>query len=430
MSHDPYASLRSRDFRLFLVGSVAATIGNEMQALAVGWDLARRTGQPLSIGLVGLVQALPVMLLAVPAGQLADRFPRKWIVIFAQAAMSICSAGLAVLSAFKGPIWSIYWLLGIVGVANAFSFPARHSLMPELVPESIFPNAVTWRSGAWQTAALLGPALGGFGIYLLGGTVPIYLGDFVCGITVCGLMAAIHLRPKIKDQHAPVTWESLSAGFRFVAHSPLILASITLDMFAVLLGGAVSMLPFFATDVLQIGSRGLGFLRAAPALGALLTAVIIAHRAPIQRSGRALLLAVIGFGVATIVFGLSKNAWLSFFMLGLTGAFDNISVVVRSTLIQVRTPNHMRGRVASVNSVFIGMSNELGSFESGLAANFLGLIPSVVLGGIGTIVVAFSCAAKWPELARLGPIDQLADQESLEDVGEIPMTALEVEGHQ
>lgn len=427
--HDPYAALRSRDFQLFLVGSVAATVGNEMQALAVGWDLARRTGQPLSVGLVGLIQALPVLLLSVPAGQVADRVSRKGIAFASQAVMAACSLALAIVSSREGSIGLIYALLGLVGLANAFSFPARHSLLPELVPPEDFPNAVTWRSGAWQTAALVGPALGGLGIFALGGTVPVYLADAICGVIVCGLLASIRGRPRARREPTRLTWRDLTAGFRFVAGSPLILASITLDMFAVLLGGAVSMLPFYATDVLHVGSFGLGCLRAAPAVGALVTAIVLAHRPPMRRSGRSLLLSVMGFGVATIVFGISRNVWLSLAMLALTGAFDNVSVVVRSTLIQVRTPDAMRGRVAAVNSVFIGMSNELGSFESGLAARLLGLVPSVIFGGVGSVVVAIACGRAWPELARLGPLDQLGDQGDPKLAGDVPCSPLEIEGH-
>lgn len=428
-AHDAYAALRHRDFRLFLANSVAATIGNEMQAVAVGWDLARRTGQPLSLGLVGLVQALPVMLLAVPAGHLADRFPRKWIVVVAQVVMTACSIGLAIASHREGPIGLIYALLGVVGVANAFSFPARHALVPELVPAADFANAVTWRSSAWHIAALVGPALGGFGIFALGGTTPIFLADAACGVVVCLMLAQIRGRPRAARVATKLSWDNLSAGFRFVAGSRLILAAITLDMFAVLLGGAVAMLPFYAKDVLHVGSFGFGCLRAAPAVGALAVGLALAHRTPLQRSGRDLLVCVAGFGVATIVFGLSRNVWLSFAMLALTGAFDNVSVVVRSTLIQMRTPDAMRGRVSAVNSVFIGMSNELGAFESGVAARLMGLVPSVVFGGVGSIVVVILCALRWPEIARLGPLDKLGDEGDVTLAGDIPCSPLDVEGH-
>ena len=343
--------------------------------------------------------------------------------------MTVCSLGLAIVSHRSGPIGLIYALLGIVGVANAFSFPARHSLVPELVPQEDFANAVTWRSSAWQIAALGGPALGGLGITALGGTTPVFLADALCGVVVCLMIAQIRGRPRAARVEQKMSWASLSAGFRFVANSRLILAAITLDMFAVLLGGAVAMLPFYAKDILHVGSFGFGCLRAAPAVGALVIGLVLAHRPPLKKSGRDLLIAVAGFGLATIVFGLSRNVWLSFFMLVLTGAFDNISVVVRSTLMQMRTPDAMRGRVSAVNSVFIGMSNELGAFESGAAAKLMGLVPSVVFGGIGSIVVVVLCALKWPEVARLGPLDKLGDEGDPALAADIPCSALDVEGH-
>lgn len=429
-SHDPYAALRSRDFRFYLIASVAATVGNEMQAVAVGWDLAKKTNQPLAVGLVGLAQALPVLLLAVPAGQLADRVSRRGIVLAAQVAMALCSVALAAVSRYDAPLWTVYALMAMVGVANAFSFPARQALLPELIEGESFHNAVTWRSGAWQVAAMLGPALGGFGIWVFGGAWLVFLADALCGVVVSLLLASLQPRARSRRESGQMGWRSFLAGFSFVARTRLILASITLDMFAVLLGGAVAMLPFFAKDILHVGELGFGLLRAAPALGALLMALWIAHRPPLQRSGMALLTAVVGFGAATIVFALSRNAWLSFLMLALTGAFDNISVVVRSTLIQVRTPDSMRGRVSAVNSVFIGMSNELGAFESGAAARLFGLVPSVVLGGIGSIVVALVCPAIWPEMARLGPLDRLGEEGDPKLAAAIPCTALEVEGHQ
>lgn len=328
--HDPYAALRSRDFRLFLVGSMASTIGNEMQAVAVMWELKQRTNQPLAVGLVGLALALPVMLLTLPAGHVADRVSRKWIAVVAQAVMAFCSLGLAIISRIEVSYLWIYAFLTVVGIANAFYFPARHALVTELVPESDLHNAVTWRSSAWQVAAVVGPALGGFGLYLAGRPAAVYLADCVMGLIVIGFVARVTGRPRPRKLDDEMTWENLIAGFQFVANSRLILASITLDLFAVLFGGAVAMLPFYATDILHVGSVGFGWLRAAPAIGAVIMAMILAHRPPLQRSGRALLFSVVAFGVATIVFGLSRSAWLSFLMLALTGAFDNISVVVRS----------------------------------------------------------------------------------------------------
>jgi MFS family permease len=444
-AHDPYAALRHRNFRRFLAANVLSTIGVEMQGVAVGWELYERTGSAMALGLVGLVQALPVLLLALPAGQLADRVSRKGIVLATQAALVAASLGLAAVSHARGPIGLVYGCLALIGVAGAFSFPARWALLPQLVPEAAFSNAVTWRSSAWQVAAVAGPGLGGMALALgQGARAPlpmtwpaaaggagvaavidpatswlasadghsaalVYLIDAALGVLVIGIVASLSRQPRPRVAE-PFSWESLLAGVRFVWQTKLILATITLDMFAVLLGGAVTLLPIYAKDILRVGPGGLGWLRAAPSLGAVTMAVTLAHRPPLRRAGRTLIVAVIGFGVATIVFGLSRSYWLSLLMLFLTGAFDNISVVIRATLIQVLTPDAMRGRVSAVNSIFIGMSNELGGFESGLAARFLGAVAAVVAGGIGTILVVLGVAATWPQVGRLGALADAASE--------------------
>lgn len=428
-AHDPYAALRYRDFRLYLVNSVAATVGAEMQSVAVGWELYERTGSKLALALVGLVQALPVMLLALPAGHVADRVSRKKVVLATAIATTCGSVGLAAASWAHAPVWLYYVFLGIIGISGAFSFPARWAFMPELVPEEDFHNAVTWRSSAWQVAAVAGPSMGGLGLWLLDSPTPVYLADAACGVVVCAMIAAIRGRPAPSAKSGPMTWDSLLTGFRFVWNSPLVLASITLDMFAVLLGGAVALLPVFAKDILRVGKFGLGLLRAAPSFGALAMALYLAHRRPLRHAGRDLLLAVTGFGVATIVFGLSRSPVLSFAMLLLTGAFDNISVVIRSTLIQMRTPDAIKGRVSAVNSIFIGMSNEVGAFESGAAAWWLGTVPAVVLGGVGCILVVVLTALKWPEIGRLGPLDKIGEDGDLVLAVDIPSSPVEVEGH-
>ncbi|MBX6311941.1 MAG: MFS transporter [Isosphaeraceae bacterium] len=427
-AHDPYAALRHRDFLLFLLASAVATIGGEMQSVAVGWQLYEWTGSPLALGLVGLVQAVPVVLLVLPAGHVADRFPRKGIVIATQSLMAIASIGLAVASQRRGPIGLVYACLGLAGVASAFAFPARWAFLPQLVPTSVFGNAVTWRSSVWQVSAVLGPALGG---YLLGQTrspTMIYLVDAGCSVVVLAIVATIRGRPQERPAE-PFSLDSLLAGVRFVRGTPLILAAITLDMFAVLLGGAVALLPVYAREILRVGPEGLGWLRTAPSLGAVSMALLLAHRPPLQRAGKALLWAVAGFGVATIIFGLSRDYRLSLVMLFLTGAFDNVSVVVRATLVQVLTPDAMRGRVSAVNSVFIGISNELGSFESGLAARLFGTVPAVVLGGIGTILVVLIVALVWPQVGQLGALEKLGRDDQAEPGLEVtPAPPLSVEG--
>ena len=405
-AHDPYEALRFRDFRLYMAGSLIATVAAEMQSVAVGWEIYQRTRSSIDLGLVGLIQVLPVIFLALPAGQLADRLSRRKLVMATQVALSGASLGLAAVSAARGPIPWIYVCLGAAGIASAFSFPARWALLPQLVPTSAFGNAMTWQSSGWQVATVCGPAVGGLILQQARGrALPVYLVDAALGLVVLVVIAAIAEPPRQRSAE-PVSMATLLAGVRFVRRTELILATITLDMFAVLLGGAVSLLPMFAEDILRVGPAGFGWLRAAPSIGAVTMAMVLAHRPPMRHAGRALLLAVAGFGLATIVFGISKSPSLSFLMLLLAGAFDNISVVVRSTLVQVLTPDAMRGRVSAVNSIFISMSNELGGFESGLAAFFFGPIISVVAGGIGSILVVVGVALAWPSVLRLGRLDR------------------------
>ena len=404
--HDPYGPLRLPDYRRFLLANILASAGAEMQVVAVGWELYERTDSAANLGLVGLVMVLPVIFLALPAGHAADKFPRKSLILASQALMALASLGLTTLSATRGPIPLVYAALFVAGVAHAVSMPARWSILRQLVPDHLVGNAITWNSSGWQVASVLGPAFGGLLIAQTGGATWVYGLDVVFSLTVVGLIAGI--RPgAVVPLEGPATFRSLVAGFEFVGSNRLILATITLDLFAVFLGGAVALLPIFAKDILQIGPEGLGWLRAAPSLGAAVMALTLAHRPPLWRAGPALLWAVGGFGLATIGFGLSQSALFSFAMLFLTGALDNISVVVRSTLIQFLTPEAMRGRVAAVNSIFIGSSNELGGFESGMTASAFGPVASVVLGGVGTLISVALVALKWPEVARLGRLDEL-----------------------
>jgi MFS family permease len=408
-AHDPYAALRSPDYRRLLTGNVLSALGSTMQSVAVDWELYERTHSPAAIGLVGLVQFLPVFFLALPAGHAADRFSRKRLLLLAQTLMTLASIGLAVVSYTASPVPLVYALLFLVGVARAISAPARWSLLPQLIPPSALTNAVTWNSSGWQVASMAGPPLGGLLIATMGRAMWVYALTAVCCAVCGGLVAGIRPRP-IERSKEPLTLRSLLAGVRFVFRTRLILATITLDLFAVLLGGATALLPFYANDILQIGPSGLGRLRAAPSIGALVMALALAHMPPFRRAGRALLVSVAGFGLATIVFGLSTDANLSFIMLALTGALDNVSIVVRGTLVQTLTPEEMRGRVSAVNSIFIVSSNDLGSFESGITADlfgrigFYGPVASVVFGGIGSILVVLWVALKWPEVRRLGPL--------------------------
>jgi MFS family permease len=412
-AHDPYAALRVRDYTLLLSGNVLASIGTEMQSVAIGWELYQRTNSATALGLVGLVQFVPVILLSLPAGQAIDRYNRKGILLFALGLMVCASLGLAVLSFTQGPVPLIYLCLLLVGSSRAFSQPVRWALVPLLVPDPVLPSAVSWSSSGWQVASVVGPSLGGLVIGLTGHAAGAFLLAAGCALACTALLASIRPRPA-SPPTGTVTLASLLAGARFVWGTRLILATLTLDLFAVLLGGATALLPIFARDILEVGPTGLGWLRAAPSLGAVSMAMIMAHRPPLRRSGRALLLAVSGFGAATVVFGLSRSFALSFAMLAVTGALDHVSVVVRNTLVQVLAPDEMRGRVSAVNAIFIGSSNQLGEFESGMTARWFGPVVSVVGGGVGTILVVLAVMLKWPEVLRLGSLRNLAEGKEVE----------------
>ena len=385
-----------------------------MLQVALGWELYERTDSALALGMVGLVTAIPTILLALPAGHLADKMDRKKIVIAGQIVFILMSIALATLSWIVAPIALFYGVLLIRGVAQAYNNPARSALLPRLVPAEVFGNAVTWSSSAFQTAAVVGPAVGGLVIALTDSATGAYVIDAVLTSIYLAMLFAIRdtarsregggaettaLKPREK-----MTLQSLAAGLRFVKDTKVILAALTLDLFAVLFGGATALLPIYAKDILQVGPDGLGWLRAAPSVGALLLMLVVAHRRPMQRTGWTLITAVAGFGVATIVFGLSQSFMLSMVMLFILGALDGISMIIRGTLVQLWTPDEMRGRVSAVNSVFIDMSNELGGFESGALAAAVGPVAAVVGGGIGTIVVVAGVAYAWPELRKLGPL--------------------------
>ena len=417
---NPYAALGERDFRLFLSGKFLWVLGFKMQTVAVGYEVFQRTGSPLALGLVGLVQILPVLLLALIAGHVADRFDRRLIIMATLACTVLASVGLALVSVRGADVWVIYLLVSIIGIARGFSQPARASFMPQIVSRTNFPNAITWSTGAFQLAFVLGPALGGFliaafshaaspgepGVDTVGrGPAAVYLCHAAAAVTFFCMLSFIRSRP-VTDHGEGLTLASLAAGAKFVWSQKVMLAALTLDLFAVLLGGAIALLPIYASDkVLGVGPRGLGYLEAAPALGAVLMTFIMAHRPPMERAGRVMLFSVAGFGVATIVFGFSRWFPLSLAMLFFSGALDNISVVIRHTLVQLLTPDSMRGRVSAINGMFIGASNELGAFESGVVADLaekwhrggaematsadvaFGATFSVVGGGIGTLVV-------------------------------------------
>jgi len=403
-SHDPYAALREGNFRLLLTGQLITSLTGQMVSFAIAWELWLRTHSAFALGLVGLVQVVPIILLALPGGHVADQYNRKKVIAITQVLLAACSLGLALLSFFEGSLLLIYLCLLGIGISRAFNDPVVSTLLPGTVSPNLFATAVTWWSSTSQIASIVGPAIAGLLATFLKRLTLVYALDALGALTFLVLISLIKGRPLALARKA-ATLESLKEGVRFIRREKVILAAITLDMFAVLLGGAVTLLPIYATDILKVGPQGLGLMRAAPSVGALVMALLLAHRPPLQRAGRSLLLAVTGFGLATIVFGLSASFWLSIAMLALLGGLDNISVVIRRSLILTRTPDEMRGRISAVNSIFIGASNELGGFESGLTAGLFGPILSVVGGGIGTLLVVLSVAKIWPEMRRLKTLD-------------------------
>ncbi|HEX9953302.1 MAG TPA: MFS transporter [Rubricoccaceae bacterium] len=402
---DAIASLRHRGFLLYVLGSLVSNAGNLMRTTAVGWEVYARTKDPLSLGLVGLVLAVPVLLLALPAGALADRYPRKSLILIAQAGLAVSGAGLAWASWTAAPLAFTYGFLLMSGVFRAVGWPASQAFVTNLVPQAEFANAAMWRSVAYQISATLGPLIAGV---LIAAYSPglVYALDAASSLVLFTCLLFIVPGPQEMNTE-PRSWKSLLDGARFVGRQPVILSTITLDMVAVLFGGATALLPIFAADVLHVGAEGFGWMRAMPSLGAIATGLILAVRPPMRHAGRAMLLAVAAFGVATIVFGLSTSFPLSLAALFALGAADNVSVVIRSTVIQLLTPDAMRGRVAAVNAVFIGTSNEIGEFESGLVASVLGAVRTVALGGVLTLVTVAAVAARWPQLRRVGALESL-----------------------
>ena len=402
--HDSYEALRYRDFLLLLAGSSVAFFAQQMITVAIGWELFERTNSSLVLGGVGLAEIIPIILLFLPSGYIVDRYSRKMIFLASLAVLGLAALGLAALSYLNGSLFLIYGCLAVMGGAQSFSNPASSVLIAQVVPEHVFENATTWRSSCTQLASVLGPASGGFLISLFSGATFVYVLSSAAFIIVALVLLLMHVRPQAKQQKSARSLGAVVEGLRFLGRTQVMLAAITLDLFAVLFGGATTLLPVFAKDILHVGPIGLGWLQAAASVGAVCMALFLAHRPPFQHAGRTLLLAVTGFGLATIIFGLSHWFWLSLLMLFVLGGLDNISVVIRSTLALVRTPDEMRGRVSAVTSLFIGTSNQLGGFESGLASQLFGPIIAVAAGGVGTILVVAIIALCWPEMRRLGTL--------------------------
>jgi MFS family permease len=388
------------DFSLYQLARFLVVAGLEMQSVAVGWQIYEITKRPLDLGLVGLAQFLPGMLLFLVSGHAADTFNRRKLLIVCCAGFGICSS-LLLLIALHGihDVYPIYIVVVLLGIVRSFNNPVSRAMLAQIVPEEHLPNAVAWNSSFFQGATILGPSLGGLIYAVSKGPAAVFLLSTLAATGAGFAMSRIKLRVKARPRE-PVSMKTVLAGLRYIREKKIILGSISLDLFAVLLGGAVALLPVFAREILRTGPWGLGLLRASPAIGAGSMALLLAYRPIRSRAGATMLWCVAGFGAFTVLFGISRSLILSMMALFFVGAMDMVSVVVRATLVQIATPDEMRGRVNAVDMIFIGASNELGQFESGITAQWFGAVPAVILGGIGTLIVTGLWAYGFPELRR------------------------------
>src|SRR5258706_12067047 len=395
------------DFVLFQIARFMIVAAVELQAVAVGWQVYDITKRALDLGLVGLAQFLPGILLFLVSGHASDRFERRKVLSACYVGYAICS-GLLLFIAEVGvhSVRPIYTVLILLGVVRSFNGTDSRSILPQLVPEEHFANAVAWNATTFQAATILGPSLGGILYAMFRRPSAVYAVAMMTAVGALLSMFRIKTRPQARPRE-PMTAKTVLAGLRFIWREKLILGAISLDLFAVLLGGAVALLPVYAREILHTGPWGLGLLRTAPGVGAAVMAVALAHRPLRGRAGPTLLWSVAGFGICTILFCVSTSLVLSLISLVCLGAADMVSVIIRATLVQLRTPDEMRGRVMAVDMVFIGTSNELGQFESGLTAQWFGTVPAVLLGGVGTLVVIALWAWKFPELRRAGVLSDM-----------------------
>jgi MFS family permease len=405
---DPYVAMRFPEFRSYVAMRFLFTFAYQIQAVVVGWHIYQLTKDPLSLGLIGLAEAIPSITVTLYGGYIADKSDKKKLLVWIIAAMLFCSIILTIITTSEllqliGQTWVIlimYGMIFCVGIARGFYSPTAFSLMAQIIPKEHYTNSSTWNSGSWQTASIMGPAVGGL-LYAFSGITACFI------LVVCFIALALFCI-KFFVRNYPASFipkenifKSLSEGIRFVFKSRMILGALSLDMFSVFFGGAVALMPIFAHDILKVGAEGLGFMRAAPALGAVITMFVMAKYPPMNKPWRNLLLAVAGFGISIICFGLSRNFYLSLLFLFFEGAFDSVSVIIRSTILQILTPEEMRGRVAAVNGIFINSSNEIGAFESGASAKLIGTIPSVLFGGSMTILIVFFTYLKTKRLIPL-----------------------------
>jgi MFS family permease len=418
---DPYAALRYKEFNTFLLLRFAMVFAWSMQFIIIEWQVYSITKDPLSLGLIGLMEVIPAFSMALFAGHIVDQKEKKGLLLKCILAFSVISFGLFLLTwpaviedyATNTILYSIYFLVFLGGLVRAFLGPTIFSFLSLLVPKKVYPNAATWSSSVWQIASVVGPAVAGFSITLIG------VHWSMCSVFICSIFAMLFLsqiekKPIMNPKIGEPVMQSLTEGIKFVFNNKTVLGAITLDMVAVLFGGAVALLPIFAQDILKVGPEGFGFLRAAPAVGAFITMLITAYVPLSKNAGMKLLSAIFAFGICIIVFGLSTIFWVSLLALFLSGVFDGISVVIRQTILQLKTPDHMRGRVSAVNSMFVGSSNELGAFESGLTAKLMGTVTAVVFGGSMTLFVVLTTGIISPTFRKLDLTKDLEEHENQE----------------
>ena len=413
-------ALHYPNFRLFMAARFLMTVGLEMQSVAVGWQIYAITRRPLDLGLVGLVQFLPGLLLFLVGGHVADRFNRRYVLMSCYAGFAMCSLALLSITLHGSHgIGPMYVALVGVGLVRVFNGPATQAFPPLLVPSEVFPHAAAWISSVSSAATILGPVTGGVLYALRGNAVSVYI-TAAMSMTISFLLVMAIRIHGVQQMSRGRDWKTVTAGFRYVWRNKLILGTTSLDLFAVLLGGAVALLPVFAREILNAGPRGLGLLRASPAIGTGLMALVLANVPLGRRAGAKMLGCVAIFGTATVLFGLSRNLYLSMFARAVAGAADMVSMVVRSTLVQLATPDEMRGRVSAINVLFIGASNEFGQFESGVTAQWMGAVPAVIFGGVGTLLVVALWSVFFPALRRVDRLTQeslaIADEQELREL--------------
>ena len=416
--NDPYAALRYSEFRVFLLVRFAMVFAWTMQFVVIEWQVYSLTKDPLSLGIIGLMEVIPAVAMALFAGHIVDQKEKKGLFVKCILGFSVISLGLFIITwpvvtkdlSLQFILYTIYFLVFLGGLVRAFIGPTIFSLLSLLVPKRMYPNAATWSSSTWQMGAVMGPAIGGFAIHFIGvhGAMFLILG---CSLIAFLLLTRIPKKPVLNPNIGEPVMQSLKEGLKFVWTTKAILGALTLDMIAVLFGGAMALLPIYAQDILHVGSEGFGILRAAPAVGALLIMFTSAYFPISRKAGLKLLITIFGFGICMIVFGLSTWFWVSVIALFLSGVTDGISMVIRQTILQLRTPDAMRGRVASVNSIFVGSSNELGAFESGLTAKLMGTVTAVVFGGTMTLITVVTTGIFSPAFRKL---DLQKDLEEME----------------